>query len=131
MQEFAVQKPERGSEDSSGSIIGGELNTEFADGKYCPTEVEGSPGSRGKLVEAEGNHGGIEMQGTGEGAELHGSGGVAEMEGREARAELDAVPVYELPAWEVQANVPRSESGQERIRIAKLARLRRSEQKNK
>ncbi|KAI4272462.1 MAG: hypothetical protein L6R38_006597 [Xanthoria sp. 2 TBL-2021] len=133
VQEEAVQEAVKEPETDSGSsrsIIGGELNTEFGDGKYRPPEVEGSAGSRGKLVEAEGNHGGIEMEGTGGGAELHGSGGVAEMEGKGARAELDAVHVYELPAGEVKAKVPRSESGQERIRIAKLGRLRRKEQRN-
>lgn len=132
-QEEAVQKavkePERDS-GSSRSIIGGELNTEFGDGKYRPPEVEGSAGSRGTLIEAEGNHGGIEMEGTGGSAELHGSGGVAEMGVAGARVELDAVHVFELPAGEVKAKVPRSESGQERIRIAKLARLRRKEQRS-
>lgn len=133
VQEEAVQEAVKEPETDSGSsrsIIGGELNTEFGDGKYRPPEVEGSAGSRGKLVEAEGNHGGIEMEGTGGGVELQGSGGVAEMEGKGARAELDAVHVYELPAGEVKAKVARSESGQERIRIAKLARLRRKEQRN-
>lgn len=70
------------------------------------------------------------MEGTGGGAELHGSGGVAEMGGAGARVELDAVHVYELPAEEVKAKVPRSESGKERSRIAKLARLRRKEQRS-
>ncbi|KAL8998091.1 MAG: hypothetical protein Q9169_002784 [Polycauliona sp. 2 TL-2023] len=127
----AVPKPETDSDDSSRSILGGELNTEFGDGKYRPPEVEDSPGSRGKLAEAEGNHGGIEIEGTSGGAELHGSGGVAEMEGKEAPAELDAGHVYELPAGDIEAKVPRTESGQERIRLAKLARLRKKEQRNK
>ncbi|KAL8851186.1 MAG: hypothetical protein Q9221_003906 [Calogaya cf. arnoldii] len=125
----AVKEPETAS-GSSRSIIGGELNTEFGDGQYRPPEIEGSAGSRGKLIEVEGNHGGIEIEASGAGAELHGSGGVAEMEGKGARVELDALHVYELPAGEVKAKVPRSESGQERIRIAKLARVRRKEQGN-
>ncbi|KAI4219319.1 MAG: hypothetical protein LQ349_008390 [Xanthoria aureola] len=87
-------------------------------------------GLEGPSLRPKDNHGGIEMEGTGGGAELHGSGGVAEMEGAGARVELDAVHVYELPAGEVRAKVPRSESGQERIRIAKLARLRRKEQRS-
>ncbi|KAL9638155.1 MAG: hypothetical protein Q9204_001600 [Flavoplaca sp. TL-2023a] len=128
-EQVGVKEAETASGGST-SIIGGELNNEFGDGQYRPPEVEGSPGSRGKLVEAEGNHGGIEMEGTDGGAELHGSGGVAEMEAKGPTAELDAVHVYELPAGQVKAKVPRSESGQERIRIARLARPRKKEQRN-
>lgn len=122
----AIKEPET---DSRLSILGGELNVEFGDGKYRPPEVEGSPGRRGELVEAEGDHGGTEVPGGVTGTELAGSGGVAEMEGNESRAELEAVHVYELPAGGMKTRVPRSESGQERIRIAKAGRLRREGQK--
>ncbi|KAL8728377.1 MAG: hypothetical protein Q9166_005421 [cf. Caloplaca sp. 2 TL-2023] len=113
-----IEQPET---DSSRSIIGGELNTEVGDGKYRPSEVEGTPGSRGDLAEAEGSHGGAEVEGTGGGAELHGSGAVTEMDGKGMIAEMDAVPVYEPPAGEVKAKVPRFESGQKRIRVAREA----------
>ncbi|KAL8916192.1 MAG: hypothetical protein Q9172_006411 [Xanthocarpia lactea] len=121
---------ERGTDSgSSRSIVGGELNTEFGDGKYRPPEVEGSLGSRGAVAEVEGNPGGTEIEGTGAGAELCGSGAVAEMEGKGPIVELDAVHLSELPGGEVKAKVPGSESGQERNATAKLARLRRKEQR--
>ncbi|KAL8767803.1 MAG: hypothetical protein Q9209_005797 [Squamulea sp. 1 TL-2023] len=123
----AIKEPE--TESSSRSIIGGELNTEFGNGKYRPPEVEGSPGSRGKLAEAEGNHGGAEVEGTIGGAEMYGSGGVSEMEGKGPMAELDAVHVYELPAGDLKATVPRSGSGQESIQIATIAQSRRKKQR--
>ncbi|KAL8806912.1 MAG: hypothetical protein Q9182_001041 [Xanthomendoza sp. 2 TL-2023] len=131
-QQGPIKTPPETENSSRRSIIGGELNVEFGDGKYRPPEVEGSPGSRGALVEAEGTHGGTEVHGTGVGVELQGSGGVAEMdgvgEGGGGRVELDAaLHVYELPAGEVEGRVVRSESGRERIRVARLARLRRRE----
>ncbi|KAL8730402.1 MAG: hypothetical protein Q9181_004664 [Wetmoreana brouardii] len=116
----AHKEVENGSS-SSGSVPIGELNVEFGDGKYRPPEVEGSPGSRGELAEAEGNHGGTEVEGTNAGVEMGGSGGIAEMEGKGVVQELDAVHVYELPAEDVDSRVARPESGQKRIKRVRLA----------
>ncbi|KAI4258770.1 MAG: hypothetical protein LQ352_001079 [Teloschistes flavicans] len=111
--------------DSSSSVPVGELNNEFGDGKYRPPEVEGSAGSRGKLAEAQGSCGGIEMEGTRAGTELDGSGGIAEMDGKGSAAqELDAVHVYELPAGDVKVKVARSENGHERMKRGRRAPLR-------
>ncbi|KAI4200909.1 MAG: hypothetical protein LQ350_003595 [Teloschistes chrysophthalmus] len=111
--------------DGFGSVPAGELNNEFGDGKYRPPEVEGSAGSRGKLAEAQGSCGGVEMEGTRAGTELHGSGGIAEMDGEDSAVqELDAVHVYELPAGDVKVKVARSKSGQERIKRGRRAPFR-------
>ncbi|KAL8871203.1 MAG: hypothetical protein Q9174_002913 [Haloplaca sp. 1 TL-2023] len=145
-KEEQYQKPEL---DSTSTIPPGELNAEFGDGKYRPPEVEGSPGPRGDVAEAEGQHGGTEMEGTKGGVEMAGSGGVAEMDGSKGRAEmngsggvaemqgnngavqeLEAAHVYELPAGGVTAKVPRSDSALERIRISRLAGFRKKQETN-
>ncbi|KAL8681205.1 MAG: hypothetical protein Q9186_002663 [Xanthomendoza sp. 1 TL-2023] len=145
MQQQKIKEPETNTRNTSNrSIIGGELNVEFGDGKYRPPEIEGSPVPRGHLVEVQGTLAGTEIQGSGAaGVELPGGGNgcggvVAEMDGGcGGRVELEAArgeDVFELPAaagggeeeeGKGERGPPRSESGQERIRVARLARLRR------
>ncbi|KAL9586866.1 MAG: hypothetical protein Q9212_000610 [Teloschistes hypoglaucus] len=125
-KEASVLKTIKDPELDGFSVVpAGELNNEFGEGKYRPPEVEGSAGSRGKLAEAQGSCGGVEMEGTRAGTELPGSGGIAEMDGKgTAVQELDAVHVYELAAGDVKVKVARSESGQERIKRGRRAPFR-------